>query len=168
MRHIKVKAMIYIKQRRKKEKTIVRNGIQTHAHINGPDLKSGTLDRFATLTVTKCSTKLCYKSGYTAKSHRWKNSNIQKSHSTNKKGKVRNGIRTHAHFSGPDLESGALDRSATLTVDKCPTKLCYKSGHTLVDCQSHCWKNKMCSAERRKFFCQEWNSNPCPHQWTRS
>ena len=30
---------------------------------------------------------------------------------------VRNGIRTHAHISGPDLESGALDRSATLTVD---------------------------------------------------
>ena len=31
---------------------------------------------------------------------------------------VTNGIRTHAHISGPDLESGALDRSATLTVDK--------------------------------------------------
>ena len=30
---------------------------------------------------------------------------------------VRNGIWTHAHISGPDLESGALDRSATLTVD---------------------------------------------------
>ena len=28
---------------------------------------------------------------------------------------VRNEIRTHAHICGPDLESGALDRSATLT-----------------------------------------------------
>ena len=28
---------------------------------------------------------------------------------------VRNGIRTHAHISGSDLKSDALDRSATLT-----------------------------------------------------
>ena len=33
------------------EKNIVRNGIRTHAHIRGPDLKSGALDRSATLTV---------------------------------------------------------------------------------------------------------------------
>ena len=34
-----------------------------------------------------------------------------------KKSLVRNGIQTHAHISGPDLESGALDRSATLTAN---------------------------------------------------
>ena len=32
------------------ELKIVRNGIQTHVHIRGPDLKSGALDRSATLT----------------------------------------------------------------------------------------------------------------------
>ena len=41
----------------------------------------------------------------------------QKSNEGEKKA-VRNGIRTHAHFSGPDLKSGALDRSAILTTCK--------------------------------------------------
>ena len=37
---------------------------------------------------------------------------------TNKNTFVRSGVRTHALFRGPDLESGALDRSAILTLLK--------------------------------------------------
>ena len=43
--------------------------------------------------------------------------NVDFRHSKKEKA-VRNGIRTHAHISGPELESGALDRSATLTAGK--------------------------------------------------
>ena len=41
---------------------------------------------------------------------------------------VRSGVRTHALFRGPDLESGALDRSAILTSEN-PT--CVQSNHSV-------------------------------------
>ena len=40
-------------------KNSVRNGIWTHAHIRGPDLKSGALDRSATLTIHKYYVRFC-------------------------------------------------------------------------------------------------------------
>ena len=48
--------MVHLEKRikwciKKKEYKIVRNGIRTHAHIRGPDLESGALDRSATLTT---------------------------------------------------------------------------------------------------------------------
>ena len=49
---------------------------------------------------------------------------------------VRSGVRTHALFRGPDLESGALDRSAILTVIR-PTLMLFINGILLYIYKNH-------------------------------
>ncbi|GFS85753.1 hypothetical protein TNCV_2974291 [Trichonephila clavipes] len=77
--------------------------------LREPELKSGALDRSAILTPEPRNTK---------------NSSVSESQFKNQKYNnvlatiVRSGVRTHALFREPELKSGALDRSAVLTLNQ--------------------------------------------------
>ena len=87
-----------------KNNLFVRCRIRTHAFFQIPELASGALDRSANLTLTEESAVL---RGRVSNKKRKKKFFVHY---------VRCRIRTCAPFRVPELNSGALDRSANLTL----------------------------------------------------